>query len=320
MRAPQVVLVSGLARSGTTWLAKILDSHPDTRYIHEPDDLPEFRDYLARVLSRGRSGDDADLRELATLLSSFNRVNQADSWPIFRKHPEALIHHRIRQAGGLALRVISGRLGNFRIPPMLASNGRPQSVIWKSVNLSTVLPELMSCWKTMHVLFLMRHPGAVIASRRRGVGLGQMAPLTLLYLQQVFEEGKSCYPDAAQNVDPDSDVDLEAFRWAYLCSKCAEACEGDERAKVVRYEDLVASPAEVVQGVMLAMGLRWDDAQRHFLDKSTASSSGGFYSLNRAPLDTQNWRREIGSADLESIRAIVQDTPAGRYYEWERDT
>ena len=27
----------GLPRSGTTWIAKIFDSHPDVLYYHEPD-------------------------------------------------------------------------------------------------------------------------------------------------------------------------------------------------------------------------------------------------------------------------------------------
>src|SRR5690348_2541774 len=34
-----VILVVGSPRSGTTWLAKIIDSHPDVLYRHEPDDF-----------------------------------------------------------------------------------------------------------------------------------------------------------------------------------------------------------------------------------------------------------------------------------------
>src|SRR5271156_2288923 len=33
----RIVLLLGAPRSGTSWLAKIFDSHPDVLYRHEPD-------------------------------------------------------------------------------------------------------------------------------------------------------------------------------------------------------------------------------------------------------------------------------------------
>ena len=35
--ARPLIFLCGMARSGTSWLGKILDSHPDTLYRHEPD-------------------------------------------------------------------------------------------------------------------------------------------------------------------------------------------------------------------------------------------------------------------------------------------
>ena len=33
------ILVFGMPRAGTTWIGKLFDSHPDTRYRHEPDSV-----------------------------------------------------------------------------------------------------------------------------------------------------------------------------------------------------------------------------------------------------------------------------------------
>lgn len=36
---PRKLVVLGSPRSGTTWLGKIFDSHPDVLYLHEPDTI-----------------------------------------------------------------------------------------------------------------------------------------------------------------------------------------------------------------------------------------------------------------------------------------
>ena len=45
--AATAILVLGYPRSGTTWLAKIFDSHPDILYRHEPDELSPARPDMA---------------------------------------------------------------------------------------------------------------------------------------------------------------------------------------------------------------------------------------------------------------------------------
>ena len=81
----RIILILGAPRSGTSWLAKIFDSHPDVLYRHEPDtvlrteafpwmcgneDIPLYRDAGEAYLRQ--------LTEVATLKS-------AGSIPMFRK-------------------------------------------------------------------------------------------------------------------------------------------------------------------------------------------------------------------------------------------
>ncbi|MDB4476074.1 sulfotransferase, partial [bacterium] len=174
MQSDNVVLVCGLARSGTTWVAKMLDSHPDTRYVHEPDDLIEFRQYLKHAATTGRA---ANIRELVAALNSPKRINQSGSWPVCRKRHEGELGYRARQVNALALRLASRRLGNLRMRSLTSANDYALSTVWKSVNQLHALPGLMDTWPEMKVMLLLRHPAAVIASRKRGVALGKMAPL-----------------------------------------------------------------------------------------------------------------------------------------------
>ena len=36
---PEMIVIFGSPRSGTTWLGKLFDSHPDVFYLHEPDSI-----------------------------------------------------------------------------------------------------------------------------------------------------------------------------------------------------------------------------------------------------------------------------------------
>src|SRR5215831_8991023 len=80
-----VVLLLGAPRSGTTWLAKILDSHPDVVYRHEPDtvlrndDLP----YLCPRESVSEFRDQA--HQYLTQLLNVRTLKSAGSFPQFDK-------------------------------------------------------------------------------------------------------------------------------------------------------------------------------------------------------------------------------------------
>ena len=59
------ILIFGQPRSGTTWIGKLFDSHPDTLYRHEPDSVrklslplfparqeaPQFREDLEKFIA-----------------------------------------------------------------------------------------------------------------------------------------------------------------------------------------------------------------------------------------------------------------------------
>ena len=129
-----LILLMGLPRSGTTWIAKMFDSHPQTVYCHEADRGPSLR---AMPLAPDISESDS-MRPIAetfvdTLLTTRN-VHVAGSQPQFRKpyrsaSAAALLEVNIA-AAKLALAL---RLDLPVLPMVNYDRVLDLRVVWKSV-------------------------------------------------------------------------------------------------------------------------------------------------------------------------------------------
>src|SRR5271163_3219560 len=101
----RVLLILGAPRSGTSWLAKIFDSHPDVLYRHEPDsvlrtwDLPWMcpREEVDKYVGAAR----AYMRRLIETAT----LKTAGSLPIFPKRSQSTPARLARAAIIHALRV-----------------------------------------------------------------------------------------------------------------------------------------------------------------------------------------------------------------------
>src|SRR5215831_20569040 len=93
-----VVLLLGAPRSGTTWLAKILDSHPDVLYRHEPDTVLR-NDELPHLCSRDDAGSHRDeARNYLGALFNVRVLKSVGSRPSFRKNYRGPLRSRLRTA------------------------------------------------------------------------------------------------------------------------------------------------------------------------------------------------------------------------------
>ena len=155
------ILVCGLARSGTTWLAKMLDSHPATLYRHEPDFLPIFptMPVLADAEEAARYG--CSLAEFSQAIPNLGRVRTAGTLPVFRKTGEGILRFQCRRAVTSVTRLASRRLGNIRIHNAFQLTD-PESlrVVWKSVGSAGRIGCIVQALQPIQVIYLVRHPVA----------------------------------------------------------------------------------------------------------------------------------------------------------------
>src|SRR3978361_1129199 len=159
--AKSAILVLGSPRSGTTWLAKIFDSHPDILYRHEPDELKLPTPGL-KPGERVREW----LRQRG-LRAAAKRPNFPKSW---RPPPMDTVRQVLAAALAIGERLPVSSLAAKRIgvPDLVAPNGggsvraAVKLVNWDGSLAARTMPDA-------RCVFILRHPCGQIASVMTGL-------------------------------------------------------------------------------------------------------------------------------------------------------
>jgi hypothetical protein len=176
----RIILILGAPRSGTSWLAKIFDSHPDVLYRHEPDTVLRNEDLPwmcpPELVANYRDEAEAYLRQLIETAT----LKTVGSLPIFRK----------RHRGAVASVLHTGTIYGLRAAELVSSaqrlaRGIPISdhidlaqhpelrVVMKSVSSRGRARLFAEALPGAHVIFIVRDPFGQVASMLRGASLGK---------------------------------------------------------------------------------------------------------------------------------------------------
>src|ERR1700722_19691843 len=176
----RIVLLLGAPRSGTSWLAKIFDSHPDVLYRHEPDtvlrtwDLPWMcpRDDVGKYVDEAR----LYLRRLIETAT----LKTAGSLPMFPKSFESTPARLTRTAIIHALQVAdlvkaARRLTrSMHIPDFIDPARHPElRVVIKSVSSRGRARLFAEALPGAKIIFILRDAWGQVASMQRGAALGK---------------------------------------------------------------------------------------------------------------------------------------------------
>ena len=158
-----MLMVMGLPRSGTTWLGKIFDSHPETFYSHEPD-TRRFRDVPLLISPEWAVSSRQSLVSEVEELRKLHSLRVVGKLPLFPKRYGAKLSVRARTFAVLALKSASQLTGNSNVPRILSSSPDEASLwVWKSMSPQVVLA-LARAFPQAKTVFIIRHPCGVAAS------------------------------------------------------------------------------------------------------------------------------------------------------------
>ena len=321
------VFVFGLPRSGTTWVGKIFDSHPDTLYKHEPDtfaepDLPWAPDISEVELLRSR------LDEWLRSIPDVNVSSVAGSLPVFPKSYRSWWQHSAHSLNVWS--AIAGRklLAERRIL-QFANNTDDALVIWKSINSLGRLGVLLRAAESRKAIVLIRHPCAVIASLKRGRALGylhndQSADYRVFALLLNTRPGKrhAITMDQLQLMRPEERL---AWKWVLVYEKVLEDIAGiEDDVLILQYEGVCSDPENCTRRMFQLSGLTWNRQTEAFIKRSTAKQAGlpgwalarsGYFSVFQdSTRSASKWRDELTPDEIERVLAIVKRSHLRCFY------
>jgi hypothetical protein len=282
------VLIAGMARSGTTWLADVVSSQGPNRILVEP----------------------------------FN------PYPVGPFKSPAYIPYRRPADSDTALHAFCAQLfsGQIRHPWIDQQGERlaPRYRVVKAVRANLMLKWLRLNFPQVKAVLLFRHPAAVVASWLRLGWSGEQdwnAFVSQAALRQDFLAPKWPVMEQCQTAEER----IAAIWCINHLVPLRQLQSGD--APVVFYERLVAEPQTEIPHLFGALGRPYDDSVFDALAELSATSRRGLASARPAS-ELGRWRQSLSAEQLRRVGAVVQafglgdlygdaDMPIGYPIEWQ---
>lgn len=320
------VLLLGMPRSGTTWLGKIFDSHPDVLYCHEPDN--EFKlDKLPLIHTKEVTEDIKQyLDDYVGNIDNYCTLRTRGKSPVFEKsYLSGMELNRLKLS--IARSRISEKLGLKTRPWNPVARKKPDShfTVWKSVLSAGLTGTFLGAVDNCKVVYIIRHPCGQIASILNGekgdkfVGRARGSEsyhIFSMLLETDFAKRCELTIEQLESLEP---IERLAWKWTLFNEKSVEDIAAHPgRGMVIRYDDLCNDPISTGQSMLEFSGLNFSSQVEDFISQSTSASghSKSYYSVFKDPkISLNRWREDFTPEDIEKIRTIVMRSKAGRLFE-----
>ena len=309
-----VILIVGAPRSGTTWLAKIIDSHPDVLYRHEPDEtLPGS----ARLTPEA-------LPALLTAWVADRGARTVTKRPFFPKSWQPNWARTLRTllagAASAASRLPPplDRLAQVEIPDLMC---RPAPrVAIKSVRWALGAAILARTLPASRTIFILRHPCGQVASVMRG-NRQRRFDLQTPGTDMPFDEAGTLAFVAAHGVDDPTfqalpDAAKYAWSWRAFNEPAYAVLAPQPNVHVVLYEALCVRPEALSRRMLAFACLDWTHQTEEFVSLSAVHQGrAGYYAIFRdAVAAAEAWRKTMSEADQQAVRSVVAASPLARFW------
>jgi Sulfotransferase family len=273
------ILVTGMPRSGTTWLARLLATAPGTALPGREPMNPRGRQYALGSTLRG--------------------------WTSLQE-PSVAQRVRLRTAYAGWNPSVFSRYGRRQWAAPLPW----VRVVVKDPFAMLSLPEIVRSTGAS-VVNVFRHPAAGLFSYRQmgwEPDLDEIAPVLEAHRRLRSADEPESVPRAG-DVDQ---VEAMARFWSALHEVALDMAEAAGiRPLVVAHEELAQGGTEAAQRLFDALGLRWSSESTAEMTRRTSKpreeQPGTLHHFDRAPTEAASrWRTHVSPEEVERIEALTQ--------------
>jgi hypothetical protein len=295
---PRPILVTGMARSGTTWVGRMLCAGGEAAYLDEPFNL-EFAPGAVRVAAEHWYEYVCNENE-GLFLSDLTRWLRF-RYPVLRE----LVRCRNRVGVRRSLRlwrtfgVSRGRRALVKEPNAVFS------AEWFARRLGS------------DVVITVRHPAAVAASWKRlgwSFGFESLLAQPLLMRDHLRPYAR----ELEASLDGTDVVHRAALLWRIVYSVVADYRSQFPDFLIIRHEDLSQDPLREYERLYASLGLRFTaDAAAAVAASSSSTNPKRAANPYETRLDSaanlDAWRTRLTNDELRRVRALTDET-ASRFY------
>jgi hypothetical protein len=231
------IIIAGSGRSGTTWVLDAITRANNLRTIFEP--LNPVGDPSAKHLANRYVRDDADFPELKRFMDKVFSGNLKNLWVNYRIQPDRL-RLNMHKPEPLRQKLGSLKYNYKRLATNYLKYHKDKS---KSLSVKLIRANLMLGWLSANygakTLLVVRHPGAVIASKiRLGGANWRYEPVLKQYCQdqQLVRDYLHKFKDSlARSLSP-----VEGHAAVWCIENTLQTCNAERSGQtVIFYEDLL---------------------------------------------------------------------------------
>ena len=302
MSAP--ILVTGMPRTGTTWLARMLDASGGLVYVNEP---------LNPLHPPGRSPGvlAAEVEHRFQYICEDNEDKFLPAYRDllelrFRIGAELRANHKpgdFARAMRYQLNFVKGRLWRRRV--LIADPFAVFSTEW--------FARRLGC----QVVVIVRHPAATISSRKR---LDWKIDFRELLDQPLLMRDHLAGTEADLRAAGADDVMTQgALLWLAIYRSVAKLRDVPG-VTLVRHEDLSLEPVDGFRRLYRILGLPFSERARRHISAATSSDNASELPLGKphrtqlnSRLNLDNWKRRLGESEISRIRDLTGATARELY-------